>query len=76
MFPDLCDISQAKGMLPDMDPNVKLVWNFQELTNYGASGAPEKATVGKGQKMKKVLVDYLVDFVKRMDAQGWRYETK
>lgn len=76
MFPSLCDMSQAKGMVPDMDPNVKLVWNFQELTDYGASGAPEKATVEKGQLMKKVLVDYLVDFVKRMDAQGWRYETK
>ena len=76
MFPDLCDISQAKGMIPDMDPNVKLIWNFQELTDYGASGAPEKATVEKGRKMKQVLVNYLVDFVNRMDAQNWRYETK
>ncbi len=76
MFPDLCDVSQAKGMIPDMDPSVKLIWNFQELTDYGASGAPEKATVEKGQKMKHVLVDYLVDFVKRMDAQNWRYEKK
>jgi creatinine amidohydrolase len=76
MFPDLCDMSQAKGMIPDMDPNIKLIWNFQELTDYGASGAPEKATVEKGQKMKQVLVDYLVDFVNRMDAQNWRYETK
>jgi len=75
MFPDLCDMSQAKGMIPDMDPNVKLVWNFQELTDYGASGAPEKATAEKGQKMKQVLVDYLVDFVNRMDTQNWRYET-
>jgi creatinine amidohydrolase len=76
MFPELCDISQAKGMIPDMDSNVKLIWNFQELTDYGASGAPEKGTVEKGQKMKQVLVDYLVEFVKRMDAQNWRYETK
>ena len=76
LFPELCDMSQAKGMLPEMDPNVKLVWNFQELTDYGASGAPEKGTVEKGQKMKHVLVEYLVDFVNRMDAQNWRYETK
>jgi creatinine amidohydrolase len=73
MFPDLCDMSRAKGMLPDMDPNVKLIWNFQELTDFGASGAPEKATREKGSRMKKVLVDYLVDFVRRMDAQSWRY---
>jgi creatinine amidohydrolase len=52
------------------------VWNFEELTDYGASGAPEKATAEKGQKMKKVLVDYLVDFIKRMDSQDWRYVTK
>lgn len=74
IFPELCDMSRAKGMIPDMDPNVKLIWNFQELTDYGASGAPEKATPEKGQKMKQVLVDYLVDFVQRMDRQGWKYE--
>lgn len=76
MFPDLCDMSRAKGMIPDMDPNVKLVWNFEELTDYGATGAPEKATAEKGQKMKKVLVDYLVDFINRMDKQDWRYAKK
>jgi creatinine amidohydrolase len=73
LFPELCDLSRAKGMIPDMDPNVKLIWNFQELTDYGASGAPERGTADKGKKMKQVLVDYLVDFVHRMDRQGWRY---
>ncbi len=76
MFPELCDLSRAKGMIPDMDPNVKLIWNFEELTDYGASGAPEKATAEKGQKMKTVLVDYLVDFINRMDAQDWKYTRK
>lgn len=73
MFPELCDMDRAKGMLPDMDNNVKLVWNFNELTDYGASGAPEKATAKKGDTMKEALVEYLVTFVKRMDEQGWRY---
>lgn len=76
LFPDLCDLSRARGMIPDMDPNVKLIWNFEELTDYGASGAPEKGTAEKGLKMKQVLVDYLVDFVQRMDRQGWRYTKK
>lgn len=76
MFPELCDMDWARGMIPDMDPNIKLIWNFEELTDYGATGAPQKATAEKGQKMKKVLIDYLVDFVKRMDTQGWRYTTK
>ncbi|WP_027362444.1 creatininase family protein [Desulfospira joergensenii] len=76
MFPELCDMSRARGMIPEMDSNVKLVWNFSELTDLGASGAPEKATPEKGEKMKTALVDYLVDFVTRMDAQGWRYLKK
>jgi len=76
IFPELCDMSRAEGMIPEMDDNVKLVWNFSDLTNLGASGAPEKATPEKGQKMKTVLVDYLVDFVNRMDKQGWKYIKK
>jgi creatinine amidohydrolase len=76
IFPELCDMSRARGMIPDMDENIKLIWNFQELTDYGASGAPEKGTAEKGRKMKQALVDYLVDFVKRMDKQGWRYTKK
>lgn len=74
MFPELCDMSRAKGMVPDMDGSVRLVWNFSELTPIGASGAPERATPEKGRKMKEVLVDYIVNFVNRMDHQGWRYK--
>jgi hypothetical protein len=29
--------------------------------------------VEKGRRMKQVPVDYLVDFVGRMDRQGWKY---
>jgi creatinine amidohydrolase len=76
VVPHLVDLKHAKGMLPEMDTKVKLVWNFSELTDYGATGAPEKATEEKGRKMKKVLVDYLVGFVHRMDEQGWRFETR
>ena len=56
MFPDLCDLDRAEGMIPDMDPNIKLIWNFEELTDFGASGDPTKATAEKGRKMKQVLV--------------------
>ncbi len=76
MFPELVDMGRAKGMIPEMDAHVKLVWNFEELTDHGASGAPEKATAEKGQKMKDVLVEYVTGFIRRMDAQGWKYVTK
>jgi creatinine amidohydrolase len=67
---------RAKGDPPEMDGNVKLVWNFQELTRHDASGDPTKATAEKGYKLRKVLVDYLAGFIKRMDAQNWRYNIK
>jgi creatinine amidohydrolase len=76
IFPELCDMKRAKGMIPDMDPNVKLIWNFEELTKYGATGAPKKGTPEKGKKMKQVLIDYLVDFVHRMEKQNWTYAKK
>lgn len=76
MFPELVDMGRAKGMIPEMDAHVKLFWNFGELTDHGASGAPEKATAEKGKKMKDVLVEYVTGFIRRMDAQGWKYATK
>jgi creatinine amidohydrolase len=76
IFPELCDMSQARGDIPDMDDSVKLVWNFQELTRFGASGAPEKGTVEKGRKMKDALVDHLVSWVRRMDERGWKIDKK
>jgi creatinine amidohydrolase len=76
VVPHLCDPGQARGEIPEMDKVVKLIWNFRELTDYGASGAPEKGTREKGEKIKKALVDYLVDFVNRMDGQGWRFQKR
>ena len=40
----------------------------------GKLPAPQKGTAEKGQKMKQVLVDYLVDFVKKMDENDWCYK--
>ncbi|MDL2314615.1 creatininase family protein, partial [Desulfovibrio sp. OttesenSCG-928-C14] len=74
VFPDLVDMSRAEGEIPEMDNDVKLVWNFQELSHFGASGDPTKATREKGDKMRKVLADCIVDFIQRMDKQNWRYK--
>lgn len=75
IFPELCDMNKAEAMVPRVDENISLVWNFSELTDYGATGSPQLATAEKGEKMKTVLTDYLVDFVNRMDSQNWRYTT-
>lgn len=76
IFPNLCDMDNAQGQLPDMDDKVKLIWNFEELTKYGASGDPTKATAEKGDTMRRVLTDYLVDFINRMDEQDWKFTVK
>ena len=76
IFPELCDIAQAQGQIPEMDDSVKLVWNFEELTDFGASGAPWKGTAEKGRKMKQVLVEHVVGWVGRMDAQDWKLVKK
>lgn len=72
-FPELCDMSRAKGSIPDMDSNVKLIWKFSELSDYGASGAPEKATLEKGQKMQEALVNSVVEFVNKMESKEWKF---
>jgi len=76
IFPELCDMSQARGQIPAMDDTVRLVWNFDELTDFGASGAPEKGTAEKGRKMKQVLVESVVKWVEQMDRQGWKCAKK
>jgi creatinine amidohydrolase len=76
MFPHLVDMSQAKGMIPELPDHIRLIWNFQELTDYGASGAPEKGTAEKGEKMKEVLVDHIVEFIEEMDRQDWKIRKK
>lgn len=76
IFPQLCDMTQAKGHIPEMDDSVKLVWNFDELTDFGSSGASWKGTAEKGQKMKDVLVDHLVQWIQKMDARGWKIAKK
>lgn len=72
-FPELCDMSRAKGSIPDMDSNLKLIWKFSELSDHGASGAPEKATLEKGQKMREVLVNSVVEFVNKMETKEWKF---
>ncbi|MEW5816307.1 MAG: creatininase family protein [Spirochaetota bacterium] len=74
--PHLVGMPAARGMIPDLDPIVDFVWNFSELTDYGASGAPEKATLDKGKIMKEALIEYLAGFLKRMDAKGWQIDKR
>lgn len=71
VVPELVDPSRARGMIDERDPHVKEFWNYQELTDYGATGLGTAATREKGERFKAALVDHLVAFIARKDAQGW-----
>lgn len=74
LFGDWCDMKKARGVVPDRLPeHIEMKWDFAELTDSGATGDPTKATKEKGSKMEKVLVDLIVDSVKKLDADNWNY---
>ncbi len=72
--PELVDMEAAKGVVPKLPEHIKIVWTFDELTPYGATGDPTKATKEKGEKMLNVIVDFLVKFIEEMDAKNWEYK--
>ncbi len=76
VVPHLVDMSQAKGMIPDLPPHVKLIWRFEELTDYGASGAPQKGTAEKGEKIRAALIDLMVNTIRGLDERGWKIRKK
>jgi creatinine amidohydrolase len=69
--PELVNFDIAKGVIPNLPENIQYTWLFGEITPYGATGDPRKATDQKGEKMNKVLTKLLVDCVKEMDEKDW-----
>lgn len=76
LFGHLVEMEYAKGVVPNLPPHVDIKWNFGELTDCGATGDPTKATAAKGRKMEEVLVQTVVEFLKKMDACDWRYHSQ
>ncbi len=69
--PELVDMGRARGVVPDLPEHVQVKWVFSELTPYGVTGDPTKATKRKGEMMREALVELLVSFVEEMDKRGW-----
>jgi creatinine amidohydrolase len=76
LFPEMVEMDQAKGIVPELPAVVEMKWKFSELTNVGATGGPEKANVKKGEAMRDVLVDAMVKTIKQLDATNWEYGMK
>jgi creatinine amidohydrolase len=76
----LVDMGRAKGVVPRLPEHVQYTWTFDELTPYGATGDPSKASEEKGKLMDEALISLLVKFVKEMDEKNWTldqiYNTK
>ncbi|HVO38996.1 MAG TPA: creatininase family protein [Spirochaetia bacterium] len=75
LFPELCDMSKARGVVPRLPKYVDVKWTFDELTNTGTSGDPTKGTKEKGRKMREVLVDTVVKILSDLDAKNWDYRS-
>lgn len=73
MKPELVSMKHARGVVPDLPVHMQIKWTFDELTSYGATGAPERATKEKGERMRKALVQLVVSFIEDMDEKGWSY---
>jgi len=69
--PSLVDMSRAQGVVPDLPEHVEWKWRFNEITPYGVTGDPTKATPEKGRLMNNALVDLLVDQVMMLDEKNW-----
>jgi creatinine amidohydrolase len=75
LFPELCDISKAAGVVPQLPRHLEVKWLFKELTNTGTSGDPTKGTREKGKKMREALVDAMVKALSDLDAKGWDWRS-
>jgi len=72
--PDLVDMTIApEQIIPKLPEFIRIFWQFNELTDTGATGAPGKATPEKGRKIMEVLENALVNFLAEMDSNNWKY---
>jgi creatinine amidohydrolase len=52
---------------------VKEIWLFEELTKFGATGAPSRGTKEKGDRVVVAVVDFLVDYLAKFEKAGISY---
>lgn len=71
--PELVDMGKAVGVVPKLPEHIDVKWLFHELTPYGVTGDPTKASAEKGVKMIEVLTELLISFINQMDENNWNY---
>jgi creatinine amidohydrolase len=76
LFPELMHMKEARGMVPEVNPFVKEIWLFNELTKFGATGAPSRGTKEKGDRVVTAVVEFLVDYLGTFEKTGLTYPSK
>jgi Uncharacterized protein, putative amidase len=72
--PELVNMNSAPNeVIPKLPDIIRIFWNFDELTRTGATGAPQKASIEKGNEILQILENVLLSFIKEMDMSGWKY---
>lgn len=76
LFPELMNMKEARGMVPEVDQFVTEIWIFDEVTQHGASGAPQRGTKEKGELIVQGFLDYMVPYMQRFEDRGLVYNPK
>jgi creatinine amidohydrolase len=76
LFPHLMHMEEARGMVPETNPYVKEIWLFEELTRFGATGAPSRGSKEKGDRVVVAVVDFLVGYLERFEKVGINYPSE
>lgn len=74
--PELVNLNNAKNQIPaDVFDNygISYIWDISEISETGATGAPQFATKEKGEKIINCLVDSILELIKHLNANNWIY---
>jgi creatinine amidohydrolase len=75
--PELVNMELApKDVVPMLPEHIRIYWKFNELTQTGATGSPQNASIQKGKDTFHALEDVLVSFIDDMRSKNWKYGIK
>lgn len=78
--PELVNLEDAECQVPRdvirLSEFSTIIWDISEITKTGATGDSTKATLKKGERMLRVVIDYLVELILGMESNNWNYDNK
>jgi creatinine amidohydrolase len=74
VHPELVDMDLASDdVIPRIPSDIRIYWNFDELTETGITGSPRHASIYKGTELLKVVENAIVSFIQEMEQNNWKY---